>query len=63
MPASILIVDDQESLRHFLEKALVEDGHTVQTSGTLAGAWEKFTQEGTDLVLLDLRLPDGLGLE
>ena len=40
MSASILIVDDQESLRHFLEKALVEDGHTVHTSGTLADGWD-----------------------
>ena len=63
MSASILIVDDQESLRHFLEKAMLEDGHTVHTSGSLADAWEKFTREGADLVLLDLRLPDGLGLE
>ncbi|MBD3161391.1 MAG: response regulator [Candidatus Eisenbacteria bacterium] len=63
MPATILIVDDQESLRHFLGKALEGDGYAVRTAGTVENGWERFTNEGADLVLLDLRLPDGLGLQ
>jgi two-component system, NtrC family, response regulator AtoC len=63
MPASILIIDDQESLRHFLTRSLEEDGYIVRAAGTLAEGWEKMTKEGADLVLLDLRLPDGLGLD
>jgi len=62
MSASILIVDDQESLRHFLAKALQEDGYGIHTAGTIAEAWEQVVREEADLVLLDLRLPDGLGL-
>jgi DNA-binding NtrC family response regulator len=62
MTATILIVDDQESLRHFLAKSLQEDGYAIQTAGTIAEGWTHVTQEGADLVLLDMRLPDGLGL-
>jgi DNA-binding NtrC family response regulator len=63
MPASILIVDDQESLRHFLGKALAEEGYTVHGCGSIAEGWERIGQDGADLILLDLRLPDGSGLE
>lgn len=63
MSATILIVDDQESLRHFLSKALAEEGNTVHATGTLAEGWKRFTEDGADLVLLDLRLPDGIGLD
>jgi two-component system, NtrC family, response regulator AtoC len=62
MTATILIVDDQESLRHFLAKSLQEDGYAVLTAGSIAEGWERVNQEGADLVLLDMRLPDGLGL-
>jgi two-component system, NtrC family, response regulator AtoC len=63
MSAAILIIDDQESLRHFLARSLEESGYTIRTAGTLADGWETFTKDGADLVLLDLRLPDGLGLD
>lgn len=62
MTATILIVDDQESLRHFLAKSLQEDGYAVQTAGTIAEGQAQMAQGGADLVLLDMRLPDGLGL-
>ena len=39
MTATILIVDDQESLRHFLAKSLQEDGYAIQTAGTIAEGW------------------------
>lgn len=62
MSASILIVEDQESLRHFLTRSFSEEGYAVHAAGTIAEAWEKLNQEEADLVLLDIRLPDGLGL-
>ncbi len=62
MAATILIVEDQESLRHFLTRSFAEDGYTVLAAGSIAEAWEKLNQEEADLVLLDIRLPDGLGL-
>ncbi len=31
--AHILIVDDQESIRHFIEKAMLDEGYQVSTAG------------------------------
>ena len=33
--ANILVVDDQDSIRHFVTKALEEDGFTVESVGTV----------------------------
>ncbi len=63
MSASIIVIDDQESLRHFLSRSFEEDGYRVRTAGTLAEGWDVWVKEGADLVLLDLRLPDGSGLD
>ncbi|MCA9756375.1 MAG: sigma-54-dependent Fis family transcriptional regulator [Candidatus Eisenbacteria bacterium] len=63
MPASILIVDDQESLRHFVERALTDEGYSVRTAGDGAKAVQEFQSEIPDLALLDLRLPDTTGID
>ncbi len=63
MPSSILIVDDQESLRHFIEKALVDEGYEVRTAGDGAEATQAFFAETPDLILLDFKLPDTTGIE
>ncbi len=63
MQSSILIVDDQESIRHFLEKALREDGHEIRTAADGRQAFALFDDQTPDLVLLDLRLPDTTGLK
>ncbi|NNF08195.1 MAG: sigma-54-dependent Fis family transcriptional regulator [Candidatus Eisenbacteria bacterium] len=61
--AHILIVDDQESIRHFIEKAMIDQGYQVSTAGEGGKALELIESEEPDLVLLDLRLPDTHGLE
>ena len=33
--ANILVVDDQESIRHFVSKALTDEGYTVATTKAL----------------------------
>ena len=33
--ANILVVDDQDSIRHFVSKALEEEGYQVQTTGSV----------------------------
>ncbi len=59
----ILIVDDQESIRHFVEKAMIDEGYQVSTAGEGRQALKAVTEEMPDLVLLDLRLPDMHGLD
>ncbi len=63
MQANILVVDDQESARHFFRKTLEGKGHAVTTAETAVEALERFRSADIDLVVLDLHLPDGSGLD
>ncbi|MCX5799825.1 MAG: sigma-54 dependent transcriptional regulator [Candidatus Eisenbacteria bacterium] len=63
MPESILVVDDQETTRHFLSKALADEGYSVSTAENGEGALALIVGETPDLVLLDLKLPDMTGLD
>lgn len=58
----VLVVDDEADVRSVVARALRADGHAVATAEDLKAARERVA-EGTDLIVLDLRLPDGFGLE
>jgi len=58
----VLVVDDEADVRSVVARALKADGHAVATAVDLETA-RKRVLEGTDLIVLDLRLPDGFGLE
>ena len=59
----ILVVDDEKSLREFLTILLEQEGYDVTTADTVATGIERITGESFDLVMCDLKLPDGSGLE
>jgi two-component system OmpR family response regulator len=58
----VLVIDDEAEVRSVVARALRADGHAVATAEDLESARERVA-EGTDLIVLDLRLPDGFGLE
>lgn len=60
----ILIAEDEESLRRFVARALVIDGHEVVEAGDGAEALDYLKAEGFDLLLSDIRMPimDGIAL-
>jgi two-component system response regulator PilR (NtrC family) len=60
---SILIVDDEESLRQSLEKVLKNAGYMTATAGSGNEALELLAQRPADLVLSDLKMPNGDGLD
>jgi len=59
----ILLVDDEDTIRLFLEKTLRDEGYEAITAATGTEAIEKAREALPDLVLLDLKLPDMNGLE
>jgi len=61
--ANVLVVDDQDSIRHFVGRALEDDGYTVVTAASVREAREALERDMPDLAFLDLKLPDGSGLE
>lgn len=63
MKHSILVVDDERSIRTSLTKALGAEGYEVETADTLAGGRAALEAFQPDVVIFDLRLPDGTGLD
>jgi DNA-binding response OmpR family regulator len=62
-PATILVVDDERSVRMMLEAALRAQGYRVQTAATGTEALEMLIENEFDLLLLDLQLGDTDGIE
>src|SRR5512139_2740496 len=60
---NILVADDEQLVRWFLERALRKGGHEVITVSNVADACEKLTSQDIDLLFIDLRMPEGSGLE
>jgi two-component system, OmpR family, KDP operon response regulator KdpE len=63
IPPSVLVVDDEIQIRRFLRTGFELDGFTVQEAETGAEALRSATLKPSDLVILDLGLPDVDGAE
>ena len=59
----VLVLDDEADLRELLEITLIKMGLDVDSAATLRQARALFEEHEYALVLTDMRLPDGLGLE
>jgi len=62
-PVRVLVVEDDVSLGSVVQRGLVEDGHAVDLERTLAGARRALDISTYQLIVLDLGLPDGDGLQ
>jgi DNA-binding response OmpR family regulator len=60
---TILVVDDEPSLRFVYEKTFAAAGYEVQTAGNAAMALEIMRQTPAAILFLDLNLPGMNGLE
>jgi CheY-like chemotaxis protein len=63
MPKRILIVDDDEMVLMALNELLSPEGYEVQTVLSGAKALERLDQNGYDLLVLDIIMPEMDGLE
>ena len=62
-PPTILIADDDRSIRTVLTQALGRSGYQVRTTGNAATLW-RWVEEGEgDLVITDVVMPDENGLD
>ncbi len=63
MREKVLVVDDEKLVRTSLQKELAAEGYGVVSAENGLGAISVMEEEGPDLVLLDLKLPDLDGIE
>ena len=63
MTRTVLVVDDEPTLRETLAEAMRADGLRVMTAADGREALERFRSDPPDLVLLDLMLPQVSGIE
>ena len=61
--AHLLVVDDEPSARSTLVLLLRKRGHRVVEADGVMSATAKLSDEVFDLVVTDLRMPDGDGLD
>ena len=59
----ILIVEDEEDLRDLIRKHLIGKGYKVDSAGTLGDGRKLLSKQDYALVILDLLLPDGNGMD
>jgi two-component system nitrogen regulation response regulator GlnG len=62
-PAHILVAEDDKSVRLVVQQALVRQGYTVQSIGTVAGLWKLVENGRGDVLISDIALPDGDALD
>ncbi len=59
----VLIIDDEEKLRGLLSRIIKLEGFEVIEAGNLKAAQKVIEKEGPDVILCDVKLPDGNGID
>ncbi|MFO0707743.1 MAG: response regulator [Nitrospira sp.] len=61
--ATILVIDDEESIRHLLREVLEKSGYRVLEASDGREGLSAYQKQPVDLVIMDLLMPDTDGLE
>lgn len=61
--SSILVIDDELSMREFLKILLEKDGHAVEVASNGSSALQLAAEDDFDLVISDIRMPGMSGLD
>src|SRR5690554_6881550 len=62
-PATLLLVEDDPVVRTFLADNLTADGYELVVTDSVADALRRLERGRPDLAIVDIRLPDGSGLD
>src|SRR5882757_9617894 len=62
-PGSVLLIDDEEKLRSLLKRIIQLEGYTVTEASGLRAGLKVLEKEPVDIVLCDVKLPDGSGVD
>lgn len=60
---TVLIIDDEEKLRTLLSRIVSLEGYTVLQAGTIKAGIKILQKEKVDVLLCDVKLPDGNGVD
>jgi two-component system, NtrC family, response regulator len=63
MTGKVLIIDDEEKLRNLLARLLKLEGYVIAEAGNLKAAYKALETEELDVILCDVKLPDGNGVD
>ena len=63
IPMSALVVDDHTDFRESLALLVAREGYRVRQASSLSEARERIAEQAPDVVLADLGLPDGSGID
>ncbi len=60
---SILVIEDEEDMIEIVSYTLKNNGFEVEAAKTMADMWATLSKRKFDLLLLDIGLPDGSGID
>ncbi len=63
MKSSVLIIDDEENLRKLLARVVELEGYSVIQAATVKEGLKVLTKESVQVVISDVKLPDGNGVD
>ena len=63
MAGTILLVDDEAKLRSLLKRIITLEGFEVLEADTLKQAGKILERTAADIILCDVKLPDGSGVD
>jgi two-component system, NtrC family, response regulator len=63
MTGKVLIIDDEEKLRNLLARLIKLEGYSIIESGNLKTGLKAIDKEDPDVILCDVKLPDGNGVD